>query len=147
MRASRDSLQTDAVDALKVALTQAGLQVLGEASDGPVGPFLVVDGPNRSVTLEVKATSVADPGRVNAMLRDSERHRPSQPPADAVVLVADEVSKASRDLLREHGWGYLDRRGRLWLRTKGLMINDTDIEPQPRHRGEGQAIFGLSGRP
>jgi hypothetical protein len=98
MRASRDSLQADAVDALTDALTQAGLQVR-QGPAGPDGPFLTFQGPNRSITLEVKATSVADPGRVNAMLQDSARHRSSQSPADAVVLVADEVSKASRWLV------------------------------------------------
>lgn len=145
MRASRDSLQADAVDALTDALTQAGLQVR-QGPAGPDGPFLTFQGPNRSITLEVKATSVADPGRVNAMLQDSARHRSSQSPADAVVLVADEVSKASRDLLREQGWGYLDRRGRLWLRTEDLIINDTEIEPQPRHRGQDAPTDPLGGR-
>ena len=146
MRASRDSLQADAVDALTDALTQAGLQVRRDAPGGPDGAFLTVEGPNRFLTLEVKATSVADPGRVSAMLQDSARRRSSRSPADAVVLVADEVSRASRDLLREHGWGYLDRRGRLWLRTQDLMINDTDIEPQPRRRGEDPPSDPLSGR-
>ena len=64
MRASRDNLHADAVEALTDALTKAGLQVRQEAPDGPVGPFLVVERPNHSITLEVKATSVADPGRV-----------------------------------------------------------------------------------
>ena len=32
---------------------------------------------------------------------------------DLMFLVADEIPRASRQLLREHGWGYLDRRGRL----------------------------------
>ena len=146
MRTSREILQADAVDALTVALTQAGLQVRREVLDGPIGPFLIVEGPNRSITLEVKATSVADPGQVTAMLQDSARRRPSQSPIDAVVLVADEVSGASRDLLREHGWGYLDRRGRLWLRVGDLMINDTEIEPQPRHGGDGSAKDPLGGR-
>jgi len=146
MRVSQDSLQADAVDALSDALTRAGLQVRRETPDGPVGPFLFVEGPNRSLTLEVKATSVADPGRVSAMLQESARHRSSQSLPDAVVLVADEVSKASRDLLREQGWGYLDRRGRLWLRTDDLIINDTEIGPQPRHRGEDPPTDPLSGR-
>jgi hypothetical protein len=146
MRASRDSLQADAVDALTDALSQAGLQVRRETPDGLDGPFLIVEGPNRSMTLEVKAASVADPGRVNVMLQDSARQRGSQSPADAVVLVADEVSKAARDLLREHGWGYLDRRGRLWLRTEDLIINDTEIEPQPRNHGENSPSDPLGGR-
>jgi hypothetical protein len=146
MRASRDSLQADAVDALTDALTQAGLQVRPETPDGPGGPFLIVEGPNRSMTLQVKAASVADPGRVNAMLQDSARQRGSQSPVDAVVLVADEVSKASRDLLRDRGWGYLDRRGRLWLRTEDLIINDTEIEPRPRHRSEDAPTDPLGGR-
>jgi hypothetical protein len=146
VRATQDSLQAEAVEALTAALTQAGLEVRREGPAGPVGPFLIVERPNRSITLEVKATSVADPGRVSVMLQNSARHRSSQSPADAVVLVADEVSKVSRAILREHGWGYLDRRGLLWLRTADLIINDTDIEPRPRHRGEDSPTEPLSGR-
>jgi hypothetical protein len=146
VRTSRDSLQRDAVDALTVALIQAGLQVRGQPPEGPAGSLLIVEGPNRPMTLEVKATSVADPSRVNALLQDSARHRSRHSAVDAVVLVADEVSGASRDLLREAGWSYLDRRGRLWLRTDGLIINDTEIEPQPRHRRVGASADPLSGR-
>jgi hypothetical protein len=56
-----------------------------EAPAGPVGPFSNVERPNCSITLAVKATSVADPGRVS-VLQNSARHRSSQSRADAVVL-------------------------------------------------------------
>jgi hypothetical protein len=49
--------------------------------------------------------------------------------------VGDQISEGARDLLREGGWGYFDRRGRLWMRGEGLFI-DTDVEPQPRDGSE-----------
>ena len=63
-----------------------------------------------------------------------------------MFLVADEIPRASRQLLREHGWGYLDRRGRLWLQTTGVTVNDTDIDPLPRLRTESSSSDPLSGR-
>jgi hypothetical protein len=80
------------------------------------------------------------------MLQASERPASDQYSADVVVVVADEISEASRDLLRERGWGYLDRRGRLWLRTEDLIINDTDIDPQPRSKSTSAGTNPLTGR-
>jgi hypothetical protein len=49
-----------------------------------------------------------------------------------VVLVADQLSEAARDLLRESDWGYLDRRGALWLRRTDMIVNDTSLPPLDR---------------
>lgn len=115
---------------------------------GDAGADVVLDGPNGPVAIEVKAASVADPSRVGALVGSYARGASVRPVADVdvVVLVADELPAASRELLRDHGWGYLDRRGRLWLRTNDIVINDTDLEPLPRRRGQAPLANPLSGR-
>jgi hypothetical protein len=42
--------------------------------------------------------------------------------AVAPLVVADRISEAGRDVLREAGWGWLDRRGHLRLWAPGLRI-------------------------
>ena len=46
----------------------------------------------------------------------------------------EQLSGEARDLLRSTDWGYLDRRGALWIRRHDLIVNDTSIEPLMRHR-------------
>lgn len=147
MRVSQHELESDAVDALSVAFTQAGLHVRQESSFADGAVDLVLDGPSGPIYLEVKALSVADPGRIATIVNSAQMQaRWSESEADAVVLVADELSDTSRTFLRDHGWGYFDRRGRLWFKTDGVMINDTDIEPQPRHRSTAGDTNPLNGR-
>jgi hypothetical protein len=43
------------------------------------------------------------------------------------VVVAGVVPEATKLLLRDHGWGWLDRRGELDLRAPGLVVHTTDI--------------------
>jgi hypothetical protein len=145
MRVSRQELGRDAIDALATALTDAGLRVHPEFPSGDGVVDLVLDGPSGPISLEVKATSVADPGRI-ATLIGSANGTSLGSRADATILVADELSEASRKLLREHGWGYFDRRGRLWLRINGVTINDTELQPQPRHRSDAPGANPLTGR-
>ncbi|MEZ5321019.1 MAG: hypothetical protein R2698_02860 [Microthrixaceae bacterium] len=38
------------------------------------------------------------------------------------VVIADRISEAGRDVLRRHGWGWLDRRGHLRLWQTGVRI-------------------------
>jgi hypothetical protein len=145
MRVSRPELERDAIDALATALTDAGLLVHPEIASGGGVVDLVLDGPGGPISLEVKATSVAEPGRIATMI-DSANGTSLGSRADATILVADELSDASRKLLRERGWGYFDRRGRLWLRTKGVTINHTELQPQPRHRSDAPGTNPLTGR-
>jgi hypothetical protein len=45
------------------------------------------------------------------------------------VVVADAVPEATKAILRDHGWGWLDRRGEIDLRVPGLVLHTTDIAP------------------
>jgi len=48
--------------------------------------------------------------------------------ADGVLLVADRISMPARDVLSMSGIGWLDRRGHLRLRGRGLLV-DSDVPP------------------
>ena len=49
-----------------------------------------------------------------------------------VVVVADRISDAGRDVLRADGWGWLDRRGHLRLWAPGLRIESPLAGDGPR---------------
>jgi len=51
------------------------------------------------------------------------------------VVVADRISQAGREVLRDAGWGWLDRRGHLRLWSPGVRI---DL-PVPGRDGDGPA--------
>lgn len=130
MRTSPDELHADAVDALLEALRDAGLRATrSEAAD------VALEGPGKLVLINVKAASVLDAGRVRAQLAADAKARAdegvSETP-DMVVLVADQLSEDARELLRESDWGYLDRRGALWIRRPDLLVNDTSLAPLER---------------
>jgi hypothetical protein len=63
------------------------------------------------------------------------------------VVVAGAVPEATKAILRDHGWGWLDRRGELDLRAPGLVLHTTDIAPStPQARsGARDPIRGRAG--
>lgn len=102
---------------------------------------IALRGPSGVLLIEVKAASVVDADRARAQVHAYRRElaRRGSPPPDMVVLVADQLSEEARDLVRSTDWGYLDRRGALWMRRHDLIVNDTSIEPRtrPRPRPDG----------
>ena len=133
MRTSRDELHDDAVEALLDALKEAGLTASrgGEAD-------IVLRGPAGQLMVEVKAMSVGDAARVQALL-----HRQSSAPegADMVVLVADQLADDARKMLRGTDWGYFDRRGALWMRGPSMIVNDTSLTPLDRRRARADGAI------
>jgi hypothetical protein len=129
VRTSSAELHADAVEALLDAMRDAGLDA-ARATDADV----VLRGPAGDLLVAVKAVSVLDADRVRAQLGADDEARPeADPPLHTLrVVVADQVSQEARELLRRSDWGYLDRRGALWLRSPGLMVNDTSIAAFPR---------------
>jgi len=125
-------LHDEAVQSLIDVLSAIGLRAhepIGFRGHG--APDLVIHRPDGSVTaIEVKAASTADLPRVAKLLHGVER--PTRGESALRFLVADEITESARHLLRDSGWAYLDRRGRLFLRDGSLLINDTEIEPVPR---------------
>jgi hypothetical protein len=92
---------------------------------------------------EVKSLSRADPSRVSAMV---SKIRPQWPDA-VVVLVADEIPRASRDILADADWGYLDRRGHLRIvDASSHLFVDVDVGPMNRATSRPrEPIRGASG--
>ena len=61
------------------------------------------------------------------------------------VVVSDRISDAGRDVLRDSGWGWLDRRGHIRLWTRGMRI-ETDFDghdTESRHFGNAWTTVGL----
>lgn len=94
------------------ALTALGLDA--RADDDAIA----VDGTRQVPFLTARAHPT--PADLSAMLGEAGGRAP-------VVVVADRISDAGRDVLRAAGWGWLDRRGHLRLWAPGLRI-ETDLE-------------------
>jgi hypothetical protein len=74
---------------------------------------LVVDGSRHALLLVGRAHPT--PADLTALVRSGGGRGP-------VVVVADRISDAGRDVLRSDGWGWLDRRGHLRIWAPGLRI-------------------------
>ncbi len=123
-------MHREAVEALIDALADSGLRATASPSAD-----VVLQGPTGVVALEVKAISVAGESQVRAQIARHRDNVAGRGGADSlVVLVADQMSRGARELLRAAGWGYLDRRGALWLHGPGLVVHDTSLAPIERHR-------------
>ena len=79
------------------------------------------------VPIELKAAAVVTPETVVRMVDESDKRRKNL----AHLAVGDLVTAAAQDALREAGWGWLDRRGHLVLRAKGVHI-DADVPADER---------------
>jgi hypothetical protein len=100
-----------------------------QVETGPEGSgwdlIATVDG--IEVPIELKAAAVVTQGTVDRMIAQSTERRTTI----AHLAVGDLVTAAARDALREAGWGWLDRRGHLVLRAKGVHI-DADVPADER---------------
>ena len=92
---------------------------------------------DRDVSIEIKTTAYATPERVRARVKQPRRGPATQ------LLVADHITEAARQDLIVAGWSWLDRRGRLYLRAPGVMI-DREVDPLPRP-GVGTTPAAISG--
>jgi hypothetical protein len=121
-RTSAAALERLASDALATALD--GIHIRYEA--GPTtGADIVAHVDDARIAIEIKTTAYATPERVRAMLGHQPRTSATR------LLVADHITEAARAELAAAGWSWLDRRGHLYLRAPGLMI-DREVEPLPR---------------
>lgn len=82
------------------------------------------------VPVEIVAASVVNPEVVGRILAAAPRRRTTV----AHVVVGDLITGPARDALRDAGWGWLDRRGHVVLRAKGVHI-DADIPADERPTG------------
>jgi len=113
----RSTASVDAIADLIDALASVGVDALtGHADDADLVVRLA-DG--ATLLVDVKPLVAPSPREVASL---AARHRPAHYP----VLVADRLVPASRRELNEAGWGWLDRRGHLRLRS-GSLIVDTEV--------------------
>ncbi len=134
-RRSEADVRADAEEALIRALRE-GLEGSIDVVRGPQkGPDLIVSlRGGGSFAVELKGVAArAEPGPIANVLRtwdaqlDSMRHETGENVVG--VVVAGAVPEATKGILRDHGWGWLDRRGELDLRAPGLVLHTTDIAP------------------
>ncbi len=136
-RTSADALERLAADALAAALDS--IDVRHEPATNSDAD-LIAHLDERDVAIEIKTTAYATPERVRAMLGHHPRRGATQ------LLVADHITEAARHELIAAGWSWLDRRGHLYLRAPGVMI-DRDVEalPRPGSGGPPDPISGAAG--
>lgn len=112
------------------------LRPLGASTDGHV--LTAADG--RQFDLVVRVATVVTP----ALARRITRGRRSQ--GRVSMVVGDLIGDAARQVLRDAGWGWFDRRGHLRLLAEGMWV-DTPVAPMLRARSgpTGEPIRGSSG--
>lgn len=135
-------MHSEAVEAVLDAFTEMGLRASLASSNDAVD--VVLHGPSGVLPIEVKAMSLADRGRVEQQLRRYQQLGGRAPSDGLLIVVADEVPDSARELIRSQGHGYLDRRGAMWLRAEGVVINDTTLGPLTR--GGAPASSPIRGR-
>jgi hypothetical protein len=124
----------------EAAFLRALREVLEEAIEIAPGvgnqPDFVVSVPGgRAFGIEVKGVATrAEPGPISSALRRTWDEEVAELSRDAGtdvcgVVVAAAVPDATKAILRDHGWGWLDRRGEIHLRAPGLVVHADDIEP------------------
>lgn len=117
------------------AFEQLGIEVRLLPGDRVHGAELLLDSAGIAVPIQVKHRSLVTDAVADRLLAE-------EPPDAVLLVVGDRVTAPARRLIIARGGGYLDLRGRLALRTAGLVI-DAEVEPVKvrAHRSDG-----LSGR-
>lgn len=78
---------------------------------------VVVNGVPLDIDVKVAATVTPD------SLAKQLPHWSDKQATSAPLLVADRIVAAAREVLREHGWGWLDLRGHLHLSGPGVLVD------------------------
>lgn len=142
-RRTAADVRVDAEEALVRALSEALEASIDIVSSPEDGPDLIVSIPGGTTfAVEVKGVANrAEPGPIANALRtwDAQLESIRQTTGDPVlgVVVAGAVPDATKAILREHGWGWLDRRGEIDLRAPGLVLHTTNIVTSTTSIGTG----------
>jgi hypothetical protein len=136
-RASKAHLGAEAEDALLRALLALGHRAAQAPGDAGWDLIATVDG--IEIPVEIKAASVMTPEVVTRMVASIDKRRKTV----ARVAVGDLITGPAQQALRDAGWGFLDRRGHLVLRAKGVHIDaDVAADPRPTTSAASRRISG-----
>ena len=112
-RTTKASLEAQGEAAFTRALDSLGHKVAATAATGDLR--VIVDG--TEVTVEVRAASVVDHATVARLSGTKPRAGVQR------VVVGDLITQPARDDLTSAGCSWLDRRGHLVLRAKGVHLS------------------------
>jgi hypothetical protein len=124
------------------ALRELGVEAGASSTPPDGGVDLVLDPDGVAVPILLKRRSLVS-AEVAAQLIASNR-QPAGPRAAVLLVVGDRVTEEARRLLIEHRAGYYDLRGRIALRSSGLLI-DTEVTPIGERGVRTQALGGKAG--
>lgn len=137
-RTTHADLEDQAGQGFRRALGSLGHNAVAARGDAGWDLTVTVDGLKVHVALHTG--SVITPEVVARMIAAADRRRTTV----AHVVVGDLITSAAKESLRAAAWGWLDRRGHLVLRAKGVHI---DAEVSPDHRqtaGRHKVISGTA---
>lgn len=139
-RTTGADLAAQSEQAVVRALRSLGHEVHNRPTDSSSDLITTVDG--IEVRIEVKSAAVVTPETVARMVDESD----GRSKGGALVAVGDLITAAAQDALRDAGWGWLDRRGHLVLRAKGVHIDvGISSDDRPRAGAPSKAITGAAG--
>lgn len=124
-RTTKADLAAQGEQAVGRALRSLGHQVEHGTADSSWDLSTTVDG--IKVPIDLKTAAVVTPETVARMVDESDKRRKKC----AHLAVGDLITAAAQEDLRDAGWGWLDRRGHLVLRAKGVHI-DADVPADDR---------------
>lgn len=124
-RTSKADLMSAGTASFVRAVRSLGLQVSEARVDEPWDLLVTVE--DTTVPVGVDAAAVVNPEMVHRLIAQSSKRK-----GVIRVVVGDLITGPARDVLRDAGWGWLDRRGHLALRAKGVYIN-VDVPADDRH--------------
>lgn len=114
--------EREAVNDLADVLAALPLQVSVQKDGDRDAELIIVTLDGGRIDVEVKSLRSPAPADVARLGRRAPM------PSILPVLVADRLVPRVRQELSAAGWGWLDRRGHLFMATDGLLI-DTDVSP------------------
>lgn len=136
-RRPSESLADEAVDSAVTALQAADIEVVSGGETNQINAL--VDG--QALNIIVEAVSYCTGQRARGLIRRQRFRR-----ASAVrLVVADRITAEAKSVLGDAGWSWLDRRGRLHLRSPGVRV-DLDVPTlEKAGRSGGRPIAGRGG--
>lgn len=120
------------------AFAHVGVEVRVPAVAGPVSADLAIDLDGASVQVRLVRRSLVDAATAERLLADSSESD------ELVLIVGDRVTDDARRKILAARAGYLDLRGHLGLRARGIVIN-ADVPSIKQERDRQDALAGSAG--